>query len=513
MAARTAGPKQRLLFFAAALALLGAASAYPYPTPTLGSGYVLNKETFVAYSWPNAAPASGTFAAYGFRCLTGDVWNSAAGSSGVVWDSRNNSVAYVLDRDGIRILDFSNPTSATAVTTLAVSPFITVPSSSMCGDTKQPQTLYVTGNSNGRNGKILAIRLGANGVSVTSTATYDVDLGPSNCVLDSTGRYLYTMDNSFRPVPAWATPYATVRVLDTQSTPATPTITEIAGGEYGECDFDGPALGAGFACWAQGRGLALDATNSYLYFIDGNHGYVRMLNIAAGNITRVAGKWYGGLNNALQSGIFHFAPAPALGSPVDQPSGLAWSPDRSVLYMSDVGYNTLPLRALTFSSPTSATMYDFSINHGTWSTCCNGYRYVQSDQMRSVTVNPSNGNVFALSFYLYSLGIPPPPPPSPPPVQAPATSACWNAAHRFRAAPAVAGLYADTGALGGWAGTAMGWLSPLPSQPARANNQWRPQDYNIDVLSGDYDAPLGVELYSAQWGVRPPRAARPARRR
>jgi hypothetical protein len=79
--------------------------------------------------------------------------------------------------------------------------------------------------------------------------------------------------------------------------------------------------------------------------------------------------------------------------------------------------------------------------------------------------------------------------------------ACWDVAHRFRAAPAVGGVYADSGAAGGWTGTAMGWLSPLNASPQKYPNVYSraSTDYGIAVLNSDYDAPLGRELYSTQW--------------
>ena len=158
-----------------------------------------------------------------------------------------------------------------------------------------------------------------------------------------------------------------------------------------------------------------------------------------------------------------------------------------------------------------ATLSDFSIDHrGNYIPDPWGWLQYGSDQMIAVTVNPLNGNVFTLGQFLWALGVapsppplppnPPPPPPSPPPnpapaspLPAPSTVACYNVAHRFAAAPAVSGAYADTGHSPAWSGAAMGWAWPSSKYP--------PQDYGISVLSGDYDQPIGSELYNAQWGA------------
>jgi hypothetical protein len=169
-------------------------------------------------------------------------------------------------------------------------------------------------------------------------------------------------------------------------------------------------------------------------------------------------------------------------------SGLAWNRDKTVLYVADGGYSTLPLRALTLSAPGVATMYDFSIDHrgyvipDQWGNFQYG-----SDQMLAVTVNPLDGSVFLLGEFLWAMATPPPPPPCPPlpppnpimpppnpappsPLPAPATAACWNVAHRFEAAPAVGGVYADSGRTATpWSGVAMGWLSCHVEQPLPAH--------------------------------------------
>jgi hypothetical protein len=332
---------------------------------------------------------------------------------------------------------------------------------------------------------------------------------------------------------------AIIRKLDTQSTAASPTVTTVAGGLYCACarygyrglfvcsrerpihyaaagwfsggDFDGPALGAGKACWGVGAHLALDSSERYLYFLDG-FAYLRMFDMQAGTITRVAGDPTNNLDSPLDSDISHFAPGPALGIPFSSgASGLAWNQDKTVLYVADGGYNTMPLRALTFTSPGVATMYDFSIDHrGRYIPDPWGNLQYESDRMIAVTVNPANGNVFTLGQFLWAVGVapsppplpplPPPPPPLPPPSpapgspqRAPTTVACFNVAHRFAAAPAVSGAYTDTGRSPAWSGTAMGWSWPSSKYP--------PQDYGISVLSGDYDQPLGSELYNSQWGA------------
>ena len=99
--------------------------------------------------------------------MSGDVWNAGTAGTGVVWDARNNGIAYVLDYARIRVVDFANPSSATAVTTLALpSPYTSITSNSgtplttsLCGDRLNPQTLYLPQNQNGRYGNVLAIKL------------------------------------------------------------------------------------------------------------------------------------------------------------------------------------------------------------------------------------------------------------------------------------------------------------------------------------------------------------------
>ena len=104
-----------------------------------------------------------------------------------------------------------------------------------------------------------------------TTTLYNTGNGPSFCTVDSTGRWVYTSDNYQG---------ATIRKLDTQSNPATPTYTIIAGGATGyNCNFDGPALGNGYACFATPRSVALDATEQYLYFLDTGNGLLRALNL------------------------------------------------------------------------------------------------------------------------------------------------------------------------------------------------------------------------------------------
>ena len=98
----------------AALCLLAAApAAYAFVAPALGGTYVLVQETFNDYSGRHD---DGSFTTATWGTMAGDVQNAASGGSGVVWDARNNSIAYLLDYNVIRVLDFSNPTSATAVT-------------------------------------------------------------------------------------------------------------------------------------------------------------------------------------------------------------------------------------------------------------------------------------------------------------------------------------------------------------------------------------------------------------
>jgi hypothetical protein len=145
---------QLMLLCLAALAAGHGVAAFM--TPTLGSAYLLQQLTFNSAS---VSSADGSFASATFKRPEVNTMPSMVRSN-VVWDARNNSLAYLLDLDVIRVLDFANPTGATAVTTLAVPGYATIPyTTSICGDTKSPQTLYVVGNWHGSQGKIYAIKL------------------------------------------------------------------------------------------------------------------------------------------------------------------------------------------------------------------------------------------------------------------------------------------------------------------------------------------------------------------
>ena len=110
-----------------------------------------------------------------------------------------------------------------------------------------------------------------------TTKLFNTGGGPSFCTVDSTGRWVYTSDN---PSPPGGPDYSYIRRLDTQSTPASPTYTNIAGGATGySCNFDGPALGNGFVCFAIARALELDATERYLYFTDTGNNMLRVLDL------------------------------------------------------------------------------------------------------------------------------------------------------------------------------------------------------------------------------------------
>ena len=140
-----------------------AAPAYAALTPVLGSGYVLTQITFNSGS---VNILDGNFTTATWRGITGS--SSAAQTSvGIVWDVSNNSIAYVLSYNRIRVVNFANPNSATALTTLSIPGYPTFPdtvyggadSASLCGDRLSPQTLYVMRNYNGFQGSILAIKL------------------------------------------------------------------------------------------------------------------------------------------------------------------------------------------------------------------------------------------------------------------------------------------------------------------------------------------------------------------
>ena len=134
-------------------------------TPALGGAYVGTQITFNSgYS----AVSDGSFTTATWRGMTGSS-SSAQTAVGAVWDISNNSIAYFLDYNRIRVVNFANTTSATAVTTLAVPGYDPFPDTnwggadtgSMCGDRLSPQTLYVTRNFNGQyGGSIIAVTLG-----------------------------------------------------------------------------------------------------------------------------------------------------------------------------------------------------------------------------------------------------------------------------------------------------------------------------------------------------------------
>lgn len=127
-------------------------------TPTLGGAYLLEQLTF---SSKNASlpPPGGSFASATFQQPVTNAVPSGV-LTNIVWDARNNSLAYMLDGNAIRVLDFANPTSASAVTTLVVPNLSYLPmATSICADAKIPQTLYVPGNWYGGNGYVWVIKL------------------------------------------------------------------------------------------------------------------------------------------------------------------------------------------------------------------------------------------------------------------------------------------------------------------------------------------------------------------
>ena len=203
--------------------------------------------------------------------LTGDATGAAGTCTGVVWDSRNNSVAYALDFNLIRIIDFGNPSNSNAVSTLQIPNFPDfsgtniiygtgpgnnqVYTASMCGDRLQPQTLYLTMNLNTRYGLILAIKLDfINGITVTRFST---DNGPASCAVDRSGRYVYYADGSY------------IRQLDTLSPTNAPLVPVVGGGLAGDCDCDGPATGAGFISFSDVSFLTLDPSDTKIYLCVG----------------------------------------------------------------------------------------------------------------------------------------------------------------------------------------------------------------------------------------------------
>lgn len=157
--ARGGGTLCFVLLFAAL-----AAPAYGALTPVLGSAYVATQITF--NSGANTV-SDGSFTTATWRGMTGST-SASQTAVGVVWDVSNNSIAYFLDFNRIRVVNFANPASATAVTTLAVPGYSPFPASvygspatsSMCGDRLSPQTLYITRNYNGFQGSIIAVKLG-----------------------------------------------------------------------------------------------------------------------------------------------------------------------------------------------------------------------------------------------------------------------------------------------------------------------------------------------------------------
>jgi hypothetical protein len=145
-----------LLCLALALVTVPARGVAAFVTPTLGNSYLLEQLTFKANT---AASTGGSFANATFRA-NNPLWQTSQVQRTVVWDSRNNGLAYMNDYTVIRVLDFANPTSATAVSTLVVPGYATIPYlASICGDSKTPQTLYVTTNRYGGQGKVYAILL------------------------------------------------------------------------------------------------------------------------------------------------------------------------------------------------------------------------------------------------------------------------------------------------------------------------------------------------------------------
>jgi hypothetical protein len=134
--------------------------AAAFVTPTLGDAYLLQQLTFNANDADSAASVGGSFASATFQDTTNPKASQVRRT--LVWDARNNSLAYLADMSVIRVLDFANPAAATAVTTLALPGYVggLIPYiASICADAKLPQTLYVTANYYGGQGKMYAILL------------------------------------------------------------------------------------------------------------------------------------------------------------------------------------------------------------------------------------------------------------------------------------------------------------------------------------------------------------------
>ena len=323
--------------------------------PVLGNLYALEPVFPAAQGHIGGFGSSvdGAFSAANFHHFSGTL----------VWDSRNISVAYVLDTDRIRVVNFA----AQTVATLSLPASVTT-GTVLCGNKLIPQTLFVTFSSYTGGGFIRAFRLSQTGTaaaSVTSYVDFNVAGSPNSCTTNAAGTKLFYTDT--------AGSFKGVLSLDLTSVAPTPThVSGVVNSIAPACTFDGPALGAGAVCYGFPTGLALDATERYLYVADAGGCILRLVDLVSNNVTTVAGT-YGNDDlfpdyterpvSAGGLGISHYAPAPALQSEftIGGPTSLSWSRDGSVLFVADGGRSALPIRALTFNGPRNLTMWDFGI--------------------------------------------------------------------------------------------------------------------------------------------------------
>jgi hypothetical protein len=440
--------------------LLAKADALAGVTPVLdGSSYALTP----LLSSPGSSSVDGGFLNASFSSLSGSL----------VWDSTNNSVGYVLDAGSVRRVDFANGLVSTMFQGLSNTV-------EMCGSSVLPQTLYITrldGYIQSCNMSGSCTLWGGVGNTLSCVVTTDANLV-----------YYTTADGGVRSLHF--------------GPPSGPVVGTVA------------APGS----FEQPGGLALDYSGSYLYVTDMSASVVSAVSVnPPNNIVTVAGNRgiFAGIQifNSIQCplrasgpGIHHYAPAPGLHANFSQPMGLAWSPDRSVLYVNDqFSAGSLPIRALTFpSGPLSATVSDLGIDN---------QHSCSQQSTDGVGVDPATGMLYALhasmdgtSANIFVTTGAPPPPPNPPPTPPPRPSPppappmppakaylggsprfvpCWNAAQQLELAPEVVNsqnYINTTGLVGGWQFSAVRRSSGAPTTTTTSTEY-------IYTMSGDYLRP------------------------